>query len=365
MLQEHLYEIIGLIVILTFIVIYFLIKKFKQDDENLLQEVQEHKKDTLEPLLNKEESTQIKDEYEEQVEQTYKLSGEEEGSFGNLSANPFDESSLSSMQTPRQKIDVPPHGAIVKDNFKEFAGVKLLVAEDNIINQKVINGVLNKSGILITMANDGQEALEILEQNQDFNIILMDAHMPRVDGFEATRAIRANPKYEHIVIIALSGDTASDDIKKMLDSGMEDHLEKPLRMDALYDILYAYTKSDLNTTEFVEVVMTQELNGDQGLAVCGGDDIFYKDILKEFLQNYSNAPKKLHTLLEEKNTALADSMLLDFIGITANIGAQPINLIALELKKAIADTEEKSYLIILEQFEAHLKILIKDIKAYI
>ncbi len=116
-----------------------------------------------------------------------------------------------------------------------------MLVEDNIINQKVILGLWARSGIDVVVANDGVEALEILEKDNNFILILMDAHMPRMDGFEATRKIRKNPALNHIAVVALSGDTTADSIKKMTESGMNEHLEKPLRMDALYDIIYAYT----------------------------------------------------------------------------------------------------------------------------
>jgi HPt (histidine-containing phosphotransfer) domain-containing protein len=148
-------------------------------------------------------------------------------------------------------------------------------------------------------------------------------------------------------------------------SGMAECLEKPLRMDAFYDVLYAYTKEESQISEFVEVVMTKELNGDQGLSVCGGDDEFYKDILHDFVQNYSSSAEKISNLLDNGEIALADAILLDFIGITANIGAENLKKIALELKKVIKDTKEKSYTITLEEYAQHLEILMSDIREYI
>ena len=136
-----------------------------------------------------------------------------------------------------------PNSAVTeinKGNFKEFAGLRLLIAEDNLINQKVIVGLLKESGINIKIANDGQECLDILQEDPNYQIILMDAHMPRVDGLEATRQIRANPAYNHITVMALSGDTGVDDIRKMRDAGMEEQLEKPLKIAALYQALYCY-----------------------------------------------------------------------------------------------------------------------------
>ena len=375
MLQEFFYEIIGLIVILTALVIYFLRVKSKhqeQDDFENASQLNIKKPDDIQeinvepPVI--EEKAEEDDENDE--EEPFML-GAEEGSFGNIESNPFEEEAKDSQtKTPKQyrlKGEVPPHGKISKDNFKEFAGVKLLIAEDNLINQKVINGLLSDSGIHITMADDGQVALDILKDNSDFDMVLMDAHMPRIDGFEATRAIRANPDYEHIVVVALSGDTAADDIKKMIDSGMQEHLEKPLRMEALYDVLYAYIKASTSNknSDYVEVIMTNELNGDKGLAVCSGDDEFYKDILREFKENYSDSSKALSDLLQNGDVKNADKMLLDLIGIAANIGADNIKKIAQDLKEAIKDTEENSYVTIMDEYDKHLSALLRDIKDYL
>ena len=374
MINEYFYEIIALIIILTFIVIYFLIRKFNQEEENEFQNPRSRKtgiiEDPYEEISPQENEKNIFEEtLDSEKEDTFEFQDVEEGSFGNIQTNPFEEN-ITPLQTNtinlRQKAQVPSHGKIVKDNFKDFKGAKLLVVEDNLINQKVIGGLLSGSGIEVTMADDGQIALDILEKNSDFDIIIMDVQMPRVDGFEATRIIRANPSYEHIVVVALSGDIATDDIRKMTEAGMQEHLEKPLRMDSLYDVIYAYTQSNnsKDAPKFVKVMMTKELNGDKGLEVCGGDEAFYKDILSEFTKTYTNTSNELIELLTCKNIERADALLLDFIGITANIGADAINNIAQELKEAIKDLEENSYITILDTFEIHLQRLLKDIAAY-
>lgn len=373
MIHEYFYEIIASIVILTMIVIYFLTRKFNHQAQEYSEYINDANKKPINDSYIEEIEEPAEIDYEvaeeETTDDTFIFSGQEEGSFGDIQNNPFEENQEiieAPQKSLRQKCEVPVHGKISKENFNEFSGVKLLVAEDNVINQKVIQGLLSDTGIEITIADDGQIALDILAQNSDFDMVLMDAHMPRVDGFEATRQIRANPNYEHIVVVALSGDTAADDIRKMTESGMEEHLEKPLRMDDFYDILYAYTMSsdDTCTHDFVEVIMTKELNGDKGLNVCGGDLVFYKDILSEFTTTYTDTSHELIELLERKETVVADALLLDFIGITANIGADNIRSIALELKEAIKDIEEQSYVTILDDFEVHLRALLKDIAAY-
>jgi CheY-like chemotaxis protein len=364
MIQEYYYEIIAMIAVSTLIVIYFLNQKFKQQEQDF-------------PAYNpnkkpKKETKPIHlEEHEEIVTSQPYVLPEDSGSFGEIAEDPFDAnpSEPTTSVTKREiaahnKTPVPPHAKITKEDFKEFAGVKILLAEDNVINQKVIQGLLQESGIELRVADDGKIALEILEKEKDFDIILMDVHMPNLDGFETTQTIRLNPEYDHIAIVALSGDIAVDDVRKMIEAGMQEHLQKPLRMDDFYDILYSYTKSStIYFEDSAAIIKTKELNGQKGLEICGGDENFYRDILREFILTYTNTSHKLLEFLRTKDLLSADELLLDFIGISANIGADNIKNIALELKLAIRDSKEKSYMTILDDFDVHLERLIKDIES--
>jgi len=369
MIHEYLYEIIATILILTIIAIYIIIKTKKhstpettheevQEDESISTD--EHEHDIVVDEFDTTDDEVVDEELQESEDE--ELIGSEEGDFG---VEP--EEVTAPVTHTITKHDVPAHPKITKQNFSEFSGRRILVAEDNLINQKVLTGLLAGSGIEVVIANDGQEALDILEKDDDFLMILMDAHMPHVDGFEATRAIRKEEKYNHILIVALSGDTAPDDIKKMTEAGMSEHLEKPLRMESLYDIFYAYTgdESAQKSGDFVEVIMTKELNGDKGLEVCGGDEGFYREILTEFINTYENSTQKLGELLQNDELAKADKLLLDIIGLTANIGADQLNSIAVDIKNSLSDTEEKSYLTLADQYKTHLENLIEDIKEYL
>ena len=385
MLESYLMEIIAGVSLLVTIAIYVIIKKSKKSKKTEITQIdtfdtKDVTYDSFEDELDKPDEAisvddSIKQKYNEekakQKEDSQFLNSVEERSFEVVEEPKVTQQEAQPPKTKRNKKEVAPHGKITKENFKEFAGMRILVAEDNLINQKVINGLLADSGIEIVMADDGQEALDILEKDNNFTLILMDAHMPRVDGFEATRAIRQNPQYDHILVVALSGDTAADDIKKMRNAGMEEQLEKPLKMDSLYDIFASYYNVSNDETldsddddDYISVPITKELDGDKGLEVCGGDKDFYLEILNEFLTNYSNSAEDLKKLLEDTQTAKADKLLLDIVGLTANIGATNLNNIAKNLKEAIHDTEEKSYLTILSEYKRHLYGLLHDIKDF-
>lgn len=274
--------------------------------------------------------------------------------------------------TDRRKSDktipkrtVPEHLKITKQNFSEFAGERILVAEDNPINQKVIVGLLAGSGIEVVLADDGQEALDILEKDTNFLMILMDAHMPRVDGFEATRIIRTNPLYDHILVVALSGDVAADDIQKMKNAGMSEQLQKPLRMESLYKIIYAYSAKEVPGEESAETSGSNNLDVEEGLQTCGGDKAFYHEILSEFITDYAGSAESLGDLLRTHDFHAADAMLLDIIGVTANIGAGALEETATNLKMALGDTDEKSYFSLFDQYKVQLNRLLHEIREYL
>jgi len=107
----------------------------------------------------------------------------------------------------------------------------MLVAEDNLMNQRLIIRILNKLGYQPDLANDGSEALDMLEANK-YDLILMDIQMPNLDGLEATRIIRK--KYgEHPLIVAMTANALSEDKDNCFNAGMDDYLSKPINIELL------------------------------------------------------------------------------------------------------------------------------------
>ena len=363
-IQQNLDIILALGAIIVLLVLYVLIKKSRKtnnahviddySDMEVVDDIYDKEfKEREEKKLNK-----ILDELKSPTSSPYTKKTPQSPTQELLSTTPQNHNP----DKRAASVVVPHHDKIVKEDFKDFAGLKMLVAEDNLINQKVIAGMLNESGIEITFANDGLETISFLNNQKDFGIILMDAHMPNMDGFEATRKIRSHPEFDDIAIVALSGDVAADDIKKMYDAGMDAHLEKPLKMDALYDILYAFTKN-----EHAKQEETNEpaLDIKTGIAISGGDESFYKEILREFLEDYSNATNRIASMLEHNEFKNADALLLDLTGITANIGAEPAYNAILNLRKALQKDGERNYKEAYRKFADAFDTLIKAIKDYL
>jgi CheY-like chemotaxis protein len=116
-------------------------------------------------------------------------------------------------------------------NFSEKYPLEILIAEDNLINQKVILHILNKLGYKPVLVENGMLAVEEARQ-KEYDIILMDMQMPEMDGLQATRFIRENLEYQP-TIIALTANTMAGDQEECLNAGMNDYISKPVRLEEL------------------------------------------------------------------------------------------------------------------------------------
>jgi len=117
-----------------------------------------------------------------------------------------------------------------------FAGVRVLVAEDNVVNQRLTRLQLQKLGLQADLAADGREVLEAVER-MPYDVILMDCQMPEIDGFEATRRLRASGRHPGLRIIAMTANAMTGDRERCLEAGMDDYLSKPTRLDDLRAVL--------------------------------------------------------------------------------------------------------------------------------
>jgi CheY-like chemotaxis protein len=117
--------------------------------------------------------------------------------------------------------------------------LRILIAEDNEVNQFVLLSMLNRYGIQARIAANGHEVLEALEE-EPFDMILMDIQMPKMDGLETTREIIAQYGSHRPVIISVSANALPEDQQKYLDEGLDDYLQKPITKDALAAILYKW-----------------------------------------------------------------------------------------------------------------------------
>jgi PAS domain S-box-containing protein len=164
---------------------------------------------------------------------------------------------------------------------------KILLAEDNLINQKLIRALLEKQGYTVTIVNNGREALELLGREQ-FDLLLVDLQMPEVDGYEVTKSIRSGEQEvgRHLPIIALTAHAMEGVREQCLASGMDDYLSKPINSNELFGLLRRYlavpSDDGQNCSYFNDL-----------LGRFNGDQVVLKECINVFLKE---APPKLVSL---------------------------------------------------------------------
>lgn len=132
---------------------------------------------------------------------------------------------------------------------RERPSLKVLLAEDNLTNQKLAVAILEKQGHKVTVVGDGRQAIDTFTQ-EHFDVVLMDMQMPEVDGLEATAAIRSHEKSSgrHTPVIALTANAMIGDRERCLNAGMDDYLSKPLRADNLFTTIDRLVAAALQTS---------------------------------------------------------------------------------------------------------------------
>lgn len=149
-----------------------------------------------------------------------------------------------SSEAPSQQLTFSPEKAIVPQAKTSFPGTRVLLVEDMPVSQQLMQIVLNKAQCHVTLADNGFQALEYA-RNEKFDIIFMDCHMPGMNGYEATQEIRELEKttHSHVPIIALTADAMQGEREKCLGFGMDDYLNKPIKLHEIYGMIEKYTSA--------------------------------------------------------------------------------------------------------------------------
>ena len=144
----------------------------------------------------------------------------------------------------REQGAVPPAPTITVVSVEQrlqadHAGARVLIAEDEPVNQEVVRGLLEEAGLVVDLAEDGRQALELAKRNR-YALILMDMQMPHMNGVEATQAIRADSLNRETPILAMTANASGADRDTCLAAGMNEHVSKPVDADKLYETLLTW-----------------------------------------------------------------------------------------------------------------------------
>ena len=280
--------------------------------------------------------------------------------------------------------------------LKGIRGARILLAEDNEINQQVAREILEQAALVVEIANDGKEALEMAQKNQ-YDAILMDIQMPEMNGFEATKEIRKWEEEEQfqtpqslrgvgssgpeaafrIPIVAMTAHAMAGDREKSIEGGMNDHVVKPINPDELFSALVKWIKP--GERDFVPEVAGEVQKGESaapsakaalpekiegidlkdGLMRVGGNEKLYQTLLMKLRDDYAGTDQEIKDLLQVEKTGDAERLAHTVKGVAGNVGAGQLQEAAAGLEHAIKEGETDTYE---EKISAFGKVL-KDVVA--
>ncbi|MBF0322765.1 MAG: response regulator, partial [Magnetococcales bacterium] len=227
-----------------------------------------------------------------------------------------------------------------------LAGVKLLLVEDNEINQQVARELLEQAGIMVEIAKNGLEAVNLVSQNH-FDGVLMDLQMPVMDGLTATRQIRKKLSADELPIIAMTANAMAGDREKCLEAGMNDHIAKPVDPEEMYATLAKWLEHRPGLISQPSVVPPfghsmapvlplppiPGIDIAKGLRNIGGNTVLYRHVLLKFAHNQGGACQEMERCLASGNIMTLERIAHTLKGVSATIGASKLANLAEQIEK--------------------------------
>jgi two-component system, sensor histidine kinase and response regulator len=248
-------------------------------------------------------------------------------------------------------------------------GIRILLVEDNEMNQQVATELLQSAGAIVTVANHGGEAVRLLTVNDQpppFDIVLMDIQMPEVDGITATKMIRSHPHLEKLPIIAMTAHALVEERERCFAAGMNAHVAKPIDPDDLFSTVGRWvtpkprvaTEPRSKTAQSSEPVPIPEIAGvniADGVNRVAGNRRLYRDLLSQFATRQAGAAAEIALALDQGDRQTAERIAHTVKGVAGNLGITGVQSAAQGLEKSIRASQD-TVPALLDQFAAALRL---------
>ncbi|WP_320044499.1 response regulator [uncultured Desulfobacter sp.] len=226
------------------------------------------------------------------------------------------------------------------DQAAFFPGARILLAEDNKINQQIALELLKPTGALVDVADNGCQAVRMANADA-YDLVLMDIQMPELNGLQATQEIRVTLDSKNLPIIAMTAHAMAGDREKSLAAGMQDHVTKPIDPDALYSALAQWIpeKKRNHPTKQEEGLKVHDNAGrtnvdipidlpgidiDKGLRNVNDNQQFYRNLLFKFKRDYADAPQKIQKFIDREDFPEARRLAHSVKGLAGSLGASAL-----------------------------------------
>jgi two-component system sensor histidine kinase/response regulator len=241
------------------------------------------------------------------------------------------------------------------ETLQNIRGARILLVEDNEINQQVAREILESAGLRVTLADNGQEAVNAVQKNH-YDAVLMDVQMPVMDGYTATREIRnLNSEIRNVPIIAMTAHAMTGDEEKSLAAGMNDHVTKPIDPDQLFAALQKWIQPAGNRASIRPPAATEpvpqktalpdslpEFDLAEGLKRLRGNQTLYRKLLWDFAGKYSGVAAEIRKALDENDFKQAHSLVHNLKGLAGNLAATGLQAATIEMEKLVKGDQKKT-----------------------
>ncbi|AWB65036.1 hypothetical protein C2869_00630 [Saccharobesus litoralis] len=266
----------------------------------------------------------------------------------------------------------------------DFSGKKVLLVEDDALNQEIALELLNQVNLTVDLAENGQQAVDCIIRNAEFktyDIVLMDCQMPIMDGYQATKTIRQHESCKHLPIIAMTANAMTSDKEKCRAAGMTDHVAKPIDVEQLYKTLQLYLNTDnsfalqdqssvqqtgakTHTNAEQSILDAPGLNSDEGIRMLGGQDKFYRKMLVQFAEQNSGVVETIKTQLSAGHWEEAHRTTHNLKSVSGSLGAETLYQVASQLENKILGKNIDDIQAALHPVQQHVTPIIQHVKKY-
>jgi two-component system sensor histidine kinase/response regulator len=241
--------------------------------------------------------------------------------------------------------EVAPAPVSTDEHGGRVVGARILLTEDNEINQQIAVELLEGAGALVQVANNGREAVEKLSQAV-YDLVLMDLQMPVMDGFQATAKIRSDPRFAKLPIIAMTAHATVEERQKCLDAGMDDHISKPIDPVAMFETIGHHYRPGSSRKTDISAPQPSKPAGEVlpdlpgidvvlGLKRVAGNRKLYFKLLRDFYRDYPAAVQKIEEAIVGKRDEEALRLAHTLKGVAGNLGAMDLYTAAEEVESAL------------------------------
>jgi len=262
---------------------------------------------------------------------------------------------------------------------QQLTGIRILVVEDNDINQQVLRLILEEEGAIVSVADNGESGLKAVKTGE-FDIVIIDVQMPVMDGLTCASRIREIEEFAKLPIIAMTAHAGEEDRLKSVNAGINEHLTKPIERRILLQVIRRHLADQLLTSEKQVEGLGQPLEADQNdvnssvfdtlrqtinieflLRQFGNSEATVRTLLKRFVDSKQSEIEALFNNVHDMPKEEALSKLHNLKGMMGNLGAESLHKKSGQLEKAMKEGEFPT--VLFEQWQQEIRQLIADIKS--